>query len=315
MNQQKRPKVTIGLPVFNGEKYIKNALDAALSQSFTDFELIISDNGSTDSTPLICNDYAKRDKRIFYFRHEKNNGGIWNFLFVLEKANCEYFTWLSADDIWYEKYLEKNLQILESDKKIVGCASKFEVFGANYEYLKHVDGESTIKASYKKLRRHFRNFRYFSIKGDYEKKIRSCFSQQFFGLLVYSIFRTEKLRESVKLMQHEHGAWERQTILSIIKFGDIHVIDEILWKRYDSGISTKSNPLVSFIKNEIGFKQLFIPKFSYTVWCWNHLGKKNFLRNLDYFIKINLVGPLIILLAFGRLINKFKKKTLDHQNR
>ena len=65
------PKVSIGLPVFNGEKYIQNALISLLSQTFSDFELIISDNASTDSTQMICEEFANKDKRIKFFSSEK----------------------------------------------------------------------------------------------------------------------------------------------------------------------------------------------------------------------------------------------------
>ncbi len=73
------PSITIGMPIYNGDRFLIKTLDSYLKQTFTDFELIISDNASTDSTEKICREFASRDKRIQYFRNEKNMGAGWNF--------------------------------------------------------------------------------------------------------------------------------------------------------------------------------------------------------------------------------------------
>ena len=95
----KLPRVSIGMPVFNGDKFIREALDSLLAQTFTDFELIISDNASTDRTEAICREYAERDKRIRYVRQAENLGPAANFRFVLDEAVGEYFMWAAADDL------------------------------------------------------------------------------------------------------------------------------------------------------------------------------------------------------------------------
>ena len=79
------PKLSIGLPVYNGENYLHNSIDSLLNQSFTNFELIISDNASTDATEDICTQYIKKDKRIRYIRQKNNLGATQNFYFVLQK--------------------------------------------------------------------------------------------------------------------------------------------------------------------------------------------------------------------------------------
>ena len=73
MSEMKSPRVSIGMPVYNGERYIRQALDALLAQTFVDFELIISDNASTDRTQDICLDYAAKDNRIKYYHNEQIN--------------------------------------------------------------------------------------------------------------------------------------------------------------------------------------------------------------------------------------------------
>lgn len=110
------PKVSIGMPVYNGELFIHEALNSLLNQSFANFELIISDNGSTDSTETICKDYAEKDVRIRYVRHAENRGALANFQFVLDEAVGEYFMWAAADDIWDKKWIEELLYILVDNK-------------------------------------------------------------------------------------------------------------------------------------------------------------------------------------------------------
>ena len=90
MGDQK-PKLTIGIPIYNGEKFVRDKLENILSQTFSNFEIIISDNASTDKTQEICNEFLKNDKRIQYFRQKTNIGGIQNFIFVMSKAKTEYF--------------------------------------------------------------------------------------------------------------------------------------------------------------------------------------------------------------------------------
>lgn len=97
--QQHIPKVTIGMPVYNGQLFVRAALDALLAQTFTDFELIISDNASTDNTESICREYAVRNTRIRYVRHNENRGALANFQYVLDEARGKYFMWAAADDL------------------------------------------------------------------------------------------------------------------------------------------------------------------------------------------------------------------------
>lgn len=109
------PKVSIGMPVYNGERFIRKALDSLLAQTFTDFELIISDNASTDRTQKICKEYKVRDKRIRYVRQNKNNGAIANFQFVLDESVGNYFMWAAVDDRRDREFLRLSLMVFEND--------------------------------------------------------------------------------------------------------------------------------------------------------------------------------------------------------
>lgn len=118
MNQN-QPLVSIGMPVYNGEHFLENALNSILAQTFEDFELIISDNGSTDGTEKICRNYAKRDPRIRYFRNQQNFGAGWNFDRVAELARGKYFKWACHDDLCSLEFLWQCLNVLEQDPKVV----------------------------------------------------------------------------------------------------------------------------------------------------------------------------------------------------
>ena len=91
MENEKSPLVSIGLPVFNGEKSLAQALDALLDQDYSNLEIIISDNGSTDRTSEICEEFLKKDTRIKYYRSSENLGSNWNFNRVFELSSGKYF--------------------------------------------------------------------------------------------------------------------------------------------------------------------------------------------------------------------------------
>ena len=109
-------KVIVGLPVYNGQKYLGAAIESHLSQSFGDFDLVISDNGSTDATPEICSNYASKDKRIKYLRSPENRGILWNHRRVFEAIESpnQYFRWAGADDIMEPGLLQAMVEVLNT---------------------------------------------------------------------------------------------------------------------------------------------------------------------------------------------------------
>jgi glycosyltransferase involved in cell wall biosynthesis len=112
----RRPRVSIGLPVYNGERYLGEAIDGVLSQTFRDFELVISDNASTDGTREICEDFAGRDPRVRYSRNPENLGVGPNFnrCFSLADAS-EYFKWVAYDDLMSDDFIERCVEALDRD--------------------------------------------------------------------------------------------------------------------------------------------------------------------------------------------------------
>jgi glycosyltransferase involved in cell wall biosynthesis len=119
--------VTIGLPVLDGEPYLSEAIDSILAQSFTDFELVISDNASTDRTEEICRAYASRDPRVRYMRSPVNIGGALNFNRVLDEARGLYFKWAAHDDVLAPTWLARAVSTLDDQPSAVLCQSLITV--------------------------------------------------------------------------------------------------------------------------------------------------------------------------------------------
>lgn len=113
------PLVSVGMPVYNGERTIRQALQSILAQSHANLELFISDNASTDRTGEICEEFAKHDARIRYHRQERNLGGAANFKYVLDQASGSYFMWAGADDIRSPDFVACNLAFLEQHPDFV----------------------------------------------------------------------------------------------------------------------------------------------------------------------------------------------------
>jgi glycosyltransferase involved in cell wall biosynthesis len=114
-----RPTVTIGMPVFNGERYIRQAIDSVRAQTFEDFEFLISDNASTDATAAICREYAEKDRRIRLIRQEQNLGPFGNFKFVTDQASGDLLVWLAHDDVLEARFVEQTRLFMEQNPNAV----------------------------------------------------------------------------------------------------------------------------------------------------------------------------------------------------
>lgn len=148
MGRASRPKVSIGLPVYNGAKYLGGAIDSILGQTFQDFELIISDNASTDATRDICLDYASRDGRIRYSRQDHNVGAGPNHNLCARRARGEYFRWASHDDLMEPEYLARCVAALDANPDAVLCHSQTRIIGDRGEtFAVHLPGLDAARPS------------------------------------------------------------------------------------------------------------------------------------------------------------------------
>ncbi len=278
-----RTKVSIGLPVFNSEKSLQKCLDSLLVQTFENFELIISDNASTDTTSQICKEYLRKDDRIRYIRQEKNIGMIQNFNFVLQEAKCEYFMWIGSDDYILPTFLKKNIEILISNKHIVGSVSKIGRFGID---LNSDPIDSAFASLVKKFRLYFRSRDTLSLSGTYEERVRS-FLKKSTCQIIYGVFRTEQLKKSV--IPEPFVGFDWAEILTVLKYGDFHVVNEVLMYIFEGGASTKGMINISVHYNP-NFLGILFPWYPLTSRAIKILGRKIFLKNLDIFIRLYCEG-------------------------
>ena len=212
-----RPKVAIGLPVYNGEKYLRLALDSLLAQDYGDFELIISDNCSTDRTPEICLEYAGTDRRIRFHRNERNIGAARNFNHVFGLASADYFMWAAHDDLWHPSYVSRCMQGISEDENIVLCASTVQFIDeAGYrmppERLSHLLG-----GRYNKL-----NTRSLGLR----ERVRSL-TKALNWYALYGIIRSDILRQT-RLCQETFGS-DVILLLELLLRGEIYVMKERLF--------------------------------------------------------------------------------------
>src|SRR5712691_1709667 len=101
------------MPVYNGAKFMRQALESIHAQAFTDWKLLIGDNCSADETPQICREYALRDKRVAYIRRPRNLGSSANYIKLLEAADAPFFMWAACDDLWRPDFLRVCVDKLE----------------------------------------------------------------------------------------------------------------------------------------------------------------------------------------------------------
>jgi glycosyltransferase involved in cell wall biosynthesis len=191
----RKSELTIGFPVYNGGSQLSVAIDSLLSQSFRDFVLIISDNGSSDDTSSICQKAAAHDSRIVYVRQPKNIGAFANFKFVLQQATSPYFMWAAHDDCWDPLFIEKNLALLNADPRAVASISRVDF---------HHDG-FFVKPSVST----------FPMQGSVKENLRRFWSFPDDCSRFYSIHRTGVIRECFLLDNHENRKDRREPAIEL----------------------------------------------------------------------------------------------------
>ncbi len=218
------PRLTIGLPVYNGEEYLAESLDALLGQSYEDYELIITDNASTDGTPDICKRYLAADSRITYHRLPVNIGAAPNHTPVLSLARGELFKWASHDDLYGRTLLERCVEALDERPDHVLAHS----------YNATIDSHGKVIEPYD-----------YRIPTDSPSP-----SERFRGLLhapggddFYGVMRTARLRR-VKPHDSFHHA-DRVFVMDVAMQGRFHQVPELLYFRRDHETrAERANPSI-----------------------------------------------------------------------
>jgi len=205
------PRLSIGLPVYNGENFLTSALDSILGQGFSDFELIICDNASTDRTPEICRVFAASDERIHYHRNETNVGAAGNYNRTLELARGEYFKWASHDDVCLPGFLQACIDVLDAQPDVVLCHS--QSLG--------IDGRGKVKGRYG-MERPFD-------QATPSRRLWTAISTPHVCIAVFGV-----MRRSILLQTIRHGDWvgaDRNLLAQLALFGKIVLVPELLFQR------------------------------------------------------------------------------------
>lgn len=229
------PKVSIGLPVYNGERFIQSALDSLLAQTFLDFELIISDNASTDRTEEICRIYASRDRRVRYVRQSSNFGAAANFQFVLDAAVGDFFMWAACDDWWSPFFVGELVSLLDSSPAAVVAFSG----------VHHLDMEGRVFRTYPDI------FRLTSSTGGADRgRLRFNSFQRYLLLntasgkvnVIYGLFRRPVLVASDAGRRWATFGWGADLLMvaTVLRYGEIALFPKVLWKKTENPLSEGS---------------------------------------------------------------------------
>ena len=276
-------QIFIGLPVFNGDKYISQAIESVLSQTHTNFILFISDNASTDKTKQICMKYEKQDSRVIYFKQDSNIGAKNNFLFLKkqsEKYNLGYFIFIAYDDYWSHDYLK----VLQSSFKV----DDFGLRGLTINIDKNNNVVGTIN------QRSFKKGQVKQVLFDNEKY---CKGLYIYSLFDYKFFKNFDLADKFSNL---HGA---DVFLPIffVEHGNLRVVsDQIHFYRTHNEASSNLLGKKNFGLNRFLF--YFIP-IKHFLFLHNKLNTK--LPIHIYFIKyIKLVLDFIFRVLIFLILDK-----------
>ena len=242
-----RPLVSIGMPVYNGEQHVAEAIESMLSQNYSNIELIISDNASTDSTANVCLQFAKQDSRVTFIEQAENLGQIVNFRAVFNASRGKYFAWAGHHDIWHPEWIEANLDVLERHPEVVLAYPRSSAISNEGEELPSVvqDFESFGMAKRQRI-------------------AETCANLVGAGNRVYGLMRSEALRKT-PVYPYFVGP-DRLLLMELAVHGTFKQIERTLWyRRYDDGESTPELGVPTDYQSVIDDyqKRLFNPEHGY----------------------------------------------------
>ena len=217
-------KVFIGMPAYNGERFIKEAIESLSEQTFADWKIFISDDASTDKTRVMCEEFARKDPRITYFRQEKNIGIFRNFKFVLDNADTDYFIWAAQDDIREKDYLKICVDQLEKNHSL----------GLATTRMAAIDSFGRTLVEELELTR-------FSEKPIAQNVTRYVLQPEVLGKcnLMYGLFRTVVARETWQAYpQRQIWGQDYMFSLALIARHKVYVDEKIIFKKRLGGFSS-----------------------------------------------------------------------------
>ena len=246
------PLVSIGLPVYNAEKYLEEAFESILAQNYKHFELIVSDNASDDRTQDICLKYAKKDSRVRYYRNERNLGAAPNHNHVFKLAKGKYFKWAGYDDKIAPDFLTKCVEVLEKNLDIVLCMPQTDLIDENGQYIGGFDYKVNADISSPQMR--FKDFMFINKSGNF----------------IYGLMRLDSVSKTSL-----HGSFPSSDLVFLAElafYGTFYVMPEpLFYRRMHAGQSTRGTLRIE--RNRVAWfdtslkERIVLPKWRYLFAC------------------------------------------------
>ncbi len=210
------PMASVGVPVFNSERFLEKTLQSLLTQTFTDFELIISDNASTDGTAGLCRDLARADSRIRYVRQPENIGVPRNYNAVLALARGKYFKWSSSNDICQPQLLERCIAVLEARPDAVLAYAKTRLFDEDSGILRDHDDNMDLQDD------------------DPVRRYAQCGERLFMNNLVNAVVRAQALKGTT--LNWDYASSDMALTQELTLYGKfVEVPEYLFYRRVQSG--------------------------------------------------------------------------------
>jgi glycosyltransferase involved in cell wall biosynthesis len=224
-----RPVVTIGLPVYNGERYLAAALESHLAQTYDDIKLIISDNASTDATPGICEHYASRDSRIEYVRQPENVGVNRNHQRVFELASSDspFFRWAGADDLPSPRLIEDMVAILRGNPPVVAVVPDTVNIDATGNVVQRVPRTLDLRTD------------------DTSARVRAIVTRGYQMVHTYGLMRRSTLMQTSR--RWHYFGWDFVLLLELALRGQIaQPADAVLYRRHHDRETGRTRSLSAY---------------------------------------------------------------------
>jgi glycosyltransferase involved in cell wall biosynthesis len=261
------PKVSIGVPVYNGALTLRSTMDTLLMQTFADFEIVVSDNASTDATAAICAEYAARDRRVRIVRQPHNLGPEPNFKFVLDEARAPYFMWSAADDFHSPDYIEENVNFLDCHPDYVASTCPNRIEG-------RASGDALVT---------------FSLEGSVGDRMTAFFDHSWVSHgIFYAVMRTDVARRCTVLGQRLFAA-DWAVNLCLARHGHIHRTAKGLLVSGAGGASTRENPWRQYCTTPLDFLLPFHRLTRYTLGLSAGLPWRDRLAIANHLLRLNVM--------------------------
>lgn len=256
------PRLSIGMPVYNGADSVAAALESLRAQSFRDFELIVSDNASTDATEQVCRAIAATDARMRYVRQPRNIGPTANFEFVLGAASAPLFMWAAGDDRWHPRFVEAAVALLDADPHVMVAATRVDMPGVERPGTK-------------------------PIRGHLRTKLRSYLAERSANTRFYGVWRTAIIRRAVAAASAGYVAADWAIVIAALREGDAAEVPEVLMERSRGGASDRTLQRQLHAMGASGLDRL-LPLWSFTRTLARLVPARDLLASSDVLLRLHL---------------------------